>query len=69
METKTEEQSVGEDWLAAEAALTDAQKMPCGVERIEALKRAGQLRYEADRRRRSIQEERKLVRRYLEKDK
>lgn len=64
METKTEE-----DWLAAEAALTDAQKMPCGAERTEALKRAGQLRYEADKRRRSIQEERKLVRGYLEKRK
>ena len=69
METKTEKQRVEEDWLAADAALTDAQKMPGGAERIEALKRAGQLRYEADKRRRSIQEERKLVRGYLEKRK
>ena len=69
METKTEKQRIEEDWLAAEAALTDAQKIPRGAERIEALKRAGQLRYEGDKRRRSIQEERKLVRGYLEKRK
>jgi hypothetical protein len=56
MKTKTEEQSVEEEWRAAEAALADAQKLPGGSERIEALKRAGQLRYEADKRRRSIEE-------------
>jgi hypothetical protein len=43
MKTKTEEQSVEEEWRAAEAALADAQKMPGGPERIEALKKAGQL--------------------------
>jgi hypothetical protein len=57
MKTKTEEQSVEEEWRAAEAALANAQKMPGGPERIEALKKAGQLRYEADKRRRLIEEE------------
>jgi len=52
----TEEPSVEEEWRAAEAALAAAQKMPGGPERIEALRRAGQLRYEADKRRRSIEE-------------
>jgi hypothetical protein len=56
MNTKQEEQSIEEKWRAAEAALADAQKMPGGPKRIEALKRAGQLRYEADKRRRSIEE-------------
>jgi hypothetical protein len=67
MNKEIEDQSVEEEWEAAEAALTAAQKMPGGPDRIEALKRAGQRRYEADRRRHSIQEERKLVRGYLEK--
>ena len=53
MTTKTDEQSVDEEWRAAEAALTAARKIPVGAERIEALKRVGQLRYEADKRRRS----------------
>jgi hypothetical protein len=56
MKTKAEEQSIEDQWRAAEAALADAQKMPGGPERIEALKRAGQLRYEADKRRRLIEE-------------
>ena len=43
----TEEQSLEEEWWAAEAALAAAQKMPGGPERIEAQRRAGQLRYEA----------------------
>ena len=49
--------SVEEEWRAAEAALSDAQKIPGGPERIVALRRAGQLRYEAGRRRHSIDEE------------
>lgn len=49
----TDEQSIDEEWRAAEAALTAARKIPVGPERIEALKRVGQLRYEADKRRRS----------------
>ena len=53
MTTMTDEQSIDEEWRAAEAALTAARKIPVGPERIEALKRVGQLRYEADKRRRS----------------
>ena len=53
----TEELNVEEEWRAAEAALATAQNMPVGPERIGALRRAGQLRYEADKRRRSIEEE------------
>jgi hypothetical protein len=51
-----------EEWQAAEVALKTAQKMPCGQERIEALKRAGQLRYEAGQRRRSSEPETDHVR-------
>ena len=40
-----------EDWKAAEAALDAAREMPSGAARIEALKKAGQMRFEADRRR------------------
>ena len=66
MKTKQDQQSVEEEWQAAQVALNDAQKLPGGPERIEALKRAGRLRYEADQRRRSVEEEidrnKKLVR-------
>lgn len=34
-----------EQWLAAEAMLEAARRMPAGSERIEALKRAGILRW------------------------
>jgi hypothetical protein len=57
MKTEQEEQSVAEEWQAAQAALSYAQALPGGHQRFEALKRAGQLRYEADERRRSIEEE------------
>jgi hypothetical protein len=36
-----------EVWWAAERALKLAQQMPVGPERIAALKRAGQLRFDA----------------------
>jgi hypothetical protein len=36
-----------DDWQAAEEAFKAAQKMPVGPERIAALKRAGQLRFNA----------------------
>jgi hypothetical protein len=39
-----------EDWQAAEQALATAQGMPVGPERIAALKRAGQMRFDAFRR-------------------
>lgn len=41
-----------EDWKAAEAALERARRLPGGPQRIAALRRAGQLRFAADRRRR-----------------
>ena len=40
-----------EDWEVAQAALEAARQLPAGVERIEALKKAGQLRYDADEKR------------------
>jgi|HubBroStandDraft_5_1064220.scaffolds.fasta_scaffold2599633_1 hypothetical protein len=40
-----------EDWKAAEAALEAARRLPAGGERVEALKKAGQLRYNADKKR------------------
>ena len=40
-----------EDWKAAELALEAARRLPGGAERIEALKQAGRLRLDADRRR------------------
>jgi len=39
------------DWKAAEAALEAACRLPGGAARIEALKHAGRLRFEADRKR------------------
>jgi hypothetical protein len=45
-----------QDWQAAELALKAAQEMPGGSERIAALKRAGQLRFDAYERKRAIQE-------------
>jgi hypothetical protein len=41
-----------EDWKAAEAALDAAREMPSGAARIKAMKKAGKMRFEADRRRR-----------------
>jgi hypothetical protein len=45
-----------QEWQAAEEALKAAQKMPGGPERIAALKRAGQLRFDAYERKRAIQD-------------
>jgi hypothetical protein len=36
-----------DDWIAAERALEVAQELPAGIDRFEALKRAGQLRNKA----------------------
>jgi hypothetical protein len=55
MTTKSKIQCVEEEWQAAEAALRDAQQLPGGPERIEALRKAGQLRFDADKRRRAMQ--------------
>ena len=35
-------------WKAAQAALEAARQLPAGVERFEALKKAGKLRFNAD---------------------
>jgi hypothetical protein len=40
-----------EGWEAAQAALEAARQLPVGAERAEALKKAGQLRYDADKNR------------------
>lgn len=40
-----EEQS----WIDAQAILASARGMPAGAERIEALRRAGKIRFEADK--------------------
>jgi hypothetical protein len=42
---------VDQHWEAAEAALEAARQLPVGPERAEALKKAGQLRYDADKNR------------------
>jgi hypothetical protein len=39
----------GGDWKVAEAALEKARSLPAGAARIEALRRAGKLRFAADR--------------------
>jgi hypothetical protein len=39
-------------WEAAQAALAAAQNLPAGSERLTALRKAGQLRFEADEKRR-----------------
>jgi hypothetical protein len=35
-------------WTTAQAALEAARQLPAGVERCEALKKAGKLRFDAD---------------------
>jgi hypothetical protein len=40
-----------DDWKAAEKALEAACRLPGGAARIEALKHAGRLRFDADRNR------------------
>ena len=42
-------------WQLAQQALEEARLMPGGPERIEALKRAGKLRFEADKLRQAVQ--------------
>ena len=44
-------------WNEAEAALAAAQQMPQGPERIDALKKAGQLRFEADEHRKAMRDQ------------
>ena len=40
---------IDEDWEVAQAALEAARQLPAGAERFEALRKAGRLRYDADR--------------------
>jgi hypothetical protein len=47
-------------WGEAEAALVAAQQMPGGPERVAALKKAGQLRFRADERRRAIRDQERV---------
>jgi hypothetical protein len=56
MGTQSEQQRAEEEWEAAEAALKAAQNLPGGAERYQALKHAGQLRYNADKQRREIEQ-------------
>ena len=47
----------GDGWDEAEAALAAAQRMTGGPKRIEALRKAGQLRFDADECRRAIRDQ------------
>jgi hypothetical protein len=44
-----QQNAADEEWEVAQAALEAARQLPAGAERFEALKKAGQLRYEADK--------------------
>jgi hypothetical protein len=50
------EQVLEKEWEAAEEALKAAQKMPGGPERIAALRKAGQMRFEAFEKKRHFEE-------------
>ncbi len=52
----TEKLEIEQEWEAAQAALRAAMEIPGGEERVEALKKAGRLRYRADQRRRAFEE-------------
>jgi hypothetical protein len=56
-----------DDWDEAEAALAAAQQMPGGPERVAALKKAGQLRFTADERRRAIRDQERASKLELER--
>ena len=47
------DKSNDDEWNEAQAALHAAQELPRGPDRIDALKKAGQLRFDADQRRRT----------------
>ena len=50
------EQALEKEWEAAEEALKAAQKMPGGPERIAALRKAGQMRFDAYEKKRHLEE-------------
>jgi hypothetical protein len=54
-------------WDEAEAALAAAQRMPGGPERIAALRKAGQLRFTADERRRAIRDQERASKNELDR--
>ena len=58
--TISEPEPEDDGWDEAEAALAAAQQMPGGTERIAALRKAGQLRFEADERRRAIRDQERV---------
>lgn len=45
--------TAGQAWEIAQRALEDARQIASGIERVEALKWAGKLRFEADKMRRA----------------
>ena len=45
-----------DEWETAQAAFKAAQDLPTGPERFDALRKAGQLRFEADEKRRVLRE-------------
>jgi hypothetical protein len=55
--TISEPEPEADGWDDAEAALAAAQQMPGGAERIAAPRKAGQLRFRADERRRAIRDQ------------
>jgi hypothetical protein len=50
------EQALEKEWEAAEEALKAAQKMLGGPERIAALRKAGQMRFDAYEKKRHLEE-------------
>ncbi len=64
----TEKSEIEQEWEAAQDALRAAMAIPSGEERVEALKKAGRLRYRADQRRRAFEEVREDTTTWLEKD-
>ena len=50
------EQVLEKEWEAAEEALKAAQEMPGGPERIAALKKAGQMRFDASEKKRHFED-------------
>jgi hypothetical protein len=54
-------------WDEAETALAAAQQMRGGPERIAALKKAGQLRFEADERRKALRDQERASRLELDR--
>lgn len=54
---KKKSDNIPSEWDLAQAALEAAQKLPRGAERVKALKKAGQMRFEADQRRRNTEKQ------------